>query len=443
MSPLRQMVKMFFHGEGSSITRNEPQSEVRRSTRQKTLPVKFSDFVVSSNVRYGLKKYACYANLFSVNYCFSTTLNKSVEPNSYIDSCKNENWVTAINQEIEALHRNNTRVVADFPVGRKAIVKMVTVRYLIGLVVFNNWPLYQLDVNNAFLYSDLHEEVYMSLPPGYYDKNETKVCRFVKSLYGLKQAPRQWNEKLTCALIENGFIQSKNDYSLYVKGKKGIFTALLVCVDDIDVTGNNHAEIEKFKQFLSLKFMIKDIGKLKYFMGIEVLENQNGVYLSQRKYCLELLSDYGLLACKPAATQLQQNIVFSFKESEKDNRHMHAPLQSHFAAGLRVLRYLKQAPGTGIHFYKCNKISLHAFSDADWAKCPKSRKCVSEDLDVEGLFPVNLFCDSSFAIQITSNLVFHEKTKHFETDLHLVRGKVSSGVIKTVKIRFLYVEGLK
>ncbi|GJT68068.1 ribonuclease H-like domain-containing protein [Tanacetum coccineum] len=276
------------------------------------------------------------------------------------------------------------------------VVKMVTVRYLIGLVVFNNWPLYQLDVNNAFLYSDLHEEVYMSLPPGYYDKNETKVCRFVKSLYGLKQAPRQWNEKLTCALIENGFIQSKNDYSLYVKSKKGMFTALLVYVDDIDVTSNNHAEIEK-------------------------------------KYCLELLSDYGLLACKPAATQLQQNIVFSFKESEKDNRHMHAPLQSHFAAGLRVLRYLKQAPGTGIHFYKCNKISLHAFSDADWAKCPKSRKSVSEDLDVEGLFPVNLFCDRSSAIQVAANLVFHEKTKHFEINLHL-SGLDSIGLSVLVRI---------
>ncbi|GJY68750.1 hypothetical protein Tco_0471732 [Tanacetum coccineum] len=163
--------------------------------------------------------------------------------------------------------------------------------------------------------------------------------------------------------------------------------------------------------------------------------------MSQRKYCLELLSEYGLLACKLVATPLQQNTVLSFVEIEKDkflqsmteyqklvgkliylsvtrpdiayvmhclSQHMHAPLQSHFSAGLRVLRYLKQAPGTGIQFKKDNVFSLHAYLDADWA--------------------------NSVAIQIAANPIFHEKTKHFEIDLHVVREKVSSGVIKTLKI---------
>nr|GEV84972.1 putative ribonuclease H-like domain-containing protein [Tanacetum cinerariifolium] len=71
------------------------------------------------------------------------------------------------------------------------VVKVVTVRCLISLIVHNNWPLFQLDVNNAFVYGDLHEDVYMDLPYGYYDRSETKLCKLVKSLYGLKQAPRQ------------------------------------------------------------------------------------------------------------------------------------------------------------------------------------------------------------------------------------------------------------
>ncbi|GKA27787.1 ribonuclease H-like domain-containing protein [Tanacetum coccineum] len=160
---------------------------------------------------------------------------------------------------------------------------MVTVRCLIGLAVFNNWPLFQLDVNNAFLYGDLHEDIYMSLPPGYYDKGATK-----------------------------------NDHPLYVKSKKGLFIALLVYVDDIVITQNNLDEVEKFKQFFSSIFMIKGVGKLKYFLRIKVWDNQNGICLSQRKYCLELLCDYGLLAGKPVATLLQQNTVLSFKESEHD-----------------------------------------------------------------------------------------------------------------------------
>ncbi|PWA51104.1 ribonuclease H-like domain-containing protein [Artemisia annua] len=510
------------NGEGPSNTEEEPQTEFRRSTRHKSQPIRFNDYIVSSSSRYGLEK----------NVCFATTLNKSVEPKSYQEASLNPKWNEAMDAEMEALHRNNTYEVTDLPPGRKAIgskwiwkikykssgevdrykarlvaqgfgqkegvdfeetfshvVKMVTVRCLINLAVTNDWPLYQLDVNNAFLYGDLHEEVYMKLPPGYYDKDETNVCRLLKSLYGLKQAPRQWNEKLTTVLVDHGFIQSKNDYSLYVKHDKGVFMALLVYVDDMVITGNNKLEIEKFKQFLNSKFMIKDLGVLKYFLGIEVLENDNGVCLTQRKYCLELLSEYGLLACKPAATPLQQNVVLNHVESNGDkfitnlteyqklvgkliylsvtrpdiayavhclSQHMHAPLQSHFNVGLRVLRYLKQGPGTGIQFNKGKKFSLHAFSDADWAKCLKTRKSVSgycvyfcnnlvswkskkqatisrssseaeyrclasatceiiwinkilKDLDIEGLLPVNLFCHSSSAIQIAANPVFHEK----------------------------------
>ncbi|GJU68849.1 ribonuclease H-like domain-containing protein [Tanacetum coccineum] len=127
----------------------------------------------------------------------------------------------------------------------------------------------------------------------------------------------------------------------------GIFIAILVYVDDIMITRNNGHEIDKFKRFLSSKFKIKDLGLLKYFLGIEVLEIENGLCLSQRKYCLELLSEYGLLACKPGATPLLQNVMFNHEESDN------------------VLRYLKNALGTGVQFYKGKSLYLHAYSDAD------------------------------------------------------------------------------
>ncbi|GJU35502.1 hypothetical protein Tco_1183856 [Tanacetum coccineum] len=160
---------------------------------------------------------------------------------------------------------------------------------------------------------------------------------------------------------------------------------------------------------------------------------------------------------------------------------MHAPLKSHFTAALRVLRYLKNAPGTSVQFHKGNSLSLHAFSDAVCAKCPKTRKYVPgfclyicnnlvswkskkqatisrystefeyrclasttyeiiwvvkilKDLGVDGLLPAHLYCDSSSTISIARNLIFHEKTTHFEIDLHLVREKVSDGVINVLKV---------
>ncbi|GKC69404.1 ribonuclease H-like domain-containing protein [Tanacetum coccineum] len=249
--------------------------------------------------------------------------------------------------------------LADLPVGRKTIgskwiyrIKYKASgeidRYKDRLVAQGFGQREGLDYEETFSPVD----VYMALPPGLYDKNETKVCKLVKSLYGLKQAPRQWNAKLTSFLIENGFIQSKNDYSLYVKSKKGLFVALLVYVDDIVVT---------------------DIA-----------------------YVVHCLS-----------------------------RHMHAPLQSHFSAGLRVLRYLKQAPGFCVYFcnnlvsWKSKKQATISRSSAESEyRCLASTACeviwiakILKDLDIESLFPVDLYCDSSAAIHITANLVFHEKTK--------------------------------
>lgn len=532
------------------------QPALRRSSRNTKTPARFNDYVVNSSVKYGLEKYVCYSNLSPVNYCFSTTLNKSIEPSSYDEAARNINWIQAINNETTALKENNTWTECDLPKGRKAIsskwlwkikykstgeidkykarlvakgfsqkegidyneifspvVKMSTVRCLINVAICNNWTLFQLDVNNAFLYGDLTEDVYMTLPPGF-DNHKSTVVKLNKSLYGLKQAPRQWNAKLTSTLKENGFVQSKFDYSLFTKNSGNVFLALLVYVDDIVITGNNANEIVKFKKFLKSKFKIKDLGKLKYFLGIEVLENDNGVCLSQRKYCLDLLHEYGLLACKPVDTPLPENTTLNHIESAGDcalknignyqklvgkliylthtrpdisyavhclSQYMHAPLESYLDAALRVLRFLKGSPGNGVQINKNGSLKLRAYADSDWARCPVTRKSVSGycvflgdslvtwkskkqttlsrssaeaeyrsmasctceiiwlnnllgDLGVKRSLPVVLYCDNSSALQIAGNPVFHEKTKHFEIDVHLVREKVAAGIIKTEKI---------
>ncbi|GKD14502.1 ribonuclease H-like domain-containing protein, partial [Tanacetum coccineum] len=133
-----------------------------------------------------------------------------------------------------------------------------------------------------------------------------------------EKTPRQWNAKLATTLIENGFSQSKSDYYLYTKSDKGVFLTLLVCVDDIIITGNSVSEIEKFKVYLKSKFMIKDLGKLKYFLGIEVVDTEKGICLNQRKYGLDLLSEYGMLACKPANTPSISKLVVSNEATKKD-----------------------------------------------------------------------------------------------------------------------------
>ncbi|GKD82663.1 hypothetical protein Tco_1349502 [Tanacetum coccineum] len=113
---------------------------------------------------------------------------------------------------------------------------------------------------------------------------------------------------------------------------------------------------------------------------------------------------------------------------------MHSPLNSHLKIAFKILRYLKGSPGLGIHFSKESGMSLKAYSDADWAKCVVTRKSILKDLHCENLLSVKLFCDSNPAIKIAANPVFHERTKHFEIDLHFVREEILNGVVKTMEV---------
>ncbi|GKA31493.1 ribonuclease H-like domain-containing protein, partial [Tanacetum coccineum] len=294
------------------------QSEPRRSSRVSKMPAKLNDYVIDSKLKYGLEKHVSYAKLNSMNYCFATTLYKSIEPTNYYEAATDPRWVEAMNDEIDALYRNHTWTIVDLPKGRKAIGNKWI--YKIKFKASGEIERYKarLHVNNAFLYGDLIEDVYMTLPLGFGDNNDNKVCKLNKSLYGLKQAPRQWNAKLNAVLVEDGFVQSKFHYSLFIKETRDVFVAHLVYVDDIVITGNCKTSIESFKMFLKNKFMIKDLGLLKSFLGIEVLENKSGISLTQRKYCLELIHEYGLFAAKPTTTPLQENTILSPKESEND-----------------------------------------------------------------------------------------------------------------------------
>lgn len=139
----------------------------------------------------------------------------------------------------------------------------------------------------------------MKMPPGFYGDSPTKVCKLRKSLYGLKQTPRCWFAKLSDALKRFGFKQSYFDYSLFTIIKGGRSLRVLVYVDDLILVSNDMNMLTKFKAYLSDCFKMKDRGKAKYFLGIEMVRRPMGMFLTQRKYALEIVAESGLLGCKP------------------------------------------------------------------------------------------------------------------------------------------------
>jgi len=226
----------------------------------------------------------------------------------------------------------------------------------------------------------------MSLPQCYHNKGgcltnaRPLVCRLRKSLYGLKQANRQWHAKLSTTITEMGFVQSKTNYALFVHSKSSYFTALLVYVDDILITGNDAQCVADLKRLLDVKFGIKDLGALKYFLGLEVARSDKDITFNQRKYALEVLTDLGMLGCKPMKTPMEQYLRLSKDKGEliddssqyrrltgklmyltltrpdicfvvnRLSYFLSKPRHPHMVAALKVLQYIKGALGQGLFF---------------------------------------------------------------------------------------------
>lgn len=149
------------------------------------------------------------------------------------------------------------------------VAKINSIHILLAFAVHSNWPLHQLDVKNAFLNEDLEEEVFMKLPLRFEGKlGSEKVCRLKKSLYGLKQSPRAWFERFEKAVKGQGYCQSQVDHTLFFKhSSDGEIAILIVYVDDIILTGDDYAELERLKMVLAREFEIKDLGTLKYLVS--------------------------------------------------------------------------------------------------------------------------------------------------------------------------------
>lgn len=183
------------------------------------------------------------------------------------------------------LERRKVRLVAkgftqkeglDYTETFSLVVKLTTVCFLLKVAASKHWFLHQLDIPNAFLNGELNEEIYMKIPEEYAERKgitlpKGSVIRLNKSIYGLKQAFRQWFIKLSATLLRLGFSRGTGDHTLFLKtDADGHYIAVLVYVDDIIIASANESVSKALIQDLSQQFKLRDLGVLKYFLGLEI-----------------------------------------------------------------------------------------------------------------------------------------------------------------------------
>ena len=430
---------------GNQISNSEP---VHTSITELDIPIALRKGVRTCT-HHPIEKYVSYGKLSQGYRTFVASLDSTQIPRNIHEALQHPEWTAAVTEEIQALVKNHTWELTTLPEGKKMVgckwifsikynadgsinrykarlvakgytqsygvdyeetfapvAKLNSVRVILSLAANLDWPLHQLDIKNAFLNGELEEEVYMQIPSGLESSSTSnKVCKLRKSLYGLKQSPRAWFDRLTRVVKEDGFTQCQSDHTVFVKhSSEGKVALFIVYVDDIVITGDDHDQIRHLKRLLAKEFEVKDLAQLKYFLGMEVARTKNGIYVSQRKYTLDLLQETGMLGCKVAHTPIEpakrSNLEDGSSPANKDryqslvgkliylthtrpdigfavsmaSRHMTNPTNIHMNAVNRILQYLKGTPGRGLYFKKNSNRGIEVYTDSDWAGCVVDRK---------------------------------------------------------------------
>ncbi|GJY47311.1 ribonuclease H-like domain-containing protein [Tanacetum coccineum] len=340
----------------------------------------------------------------------------------------------------------------DFDGTFSLIVKPVTIHTVLSLVMSRKWPIHQLDVKNAFLNDDLFETVYMYQPPGFVDF--------------------QYHHHVCIAEISGSRV-----------------AYLFIYVDDIILTASSSILLQQIIDSLHKEFDMTDLGELNYFLGISAVRHSTGLFLSHKKYALQLLQLAHMVHCNPSRTPVDTETKLGPDGVPQICLYMHDPREPHFAAFKRVLRYVKGTLDLGFHVYASATTSLVGYIDVDWAGCPSTRRstsgyCVflgdtllpwsakrhhtishsSAEAEYQGVANVvaetawvrNLlherhsplmtstlvYCDNVNAVNMSANPVQHQRTKNIEIDIHFVRDMVKAGHVRVfhVSFRFQYAD---
>nr|KYP57385.1 Retrovirus-related Pol polyprotein from transposon TNT 1-94 [Cajanus cajan] len=265
-----------------------------------------------------------------------------------------------------------------------------------------------MDVKSAFLNGTISEEVYVNQSPGFEnDLLSSYVFKLKKALYGLKQAPRAWYDKLSSFLTSNNFIRGKIDSTLFRKELKDDFIIVQIYVDDIIFCSTNENLYQEFSKLMQDEFQMSMMGELEFFLGLQIVQSNEGIKIHQTKCTKELLKKYKMEDAKPIKTPMHPSSTLSLNEDSLDvdstmyqgmlgsllylttsrldimfnvcacARFQVRPKVVHLQVFKHILGYLKRIANLEISFYRSHNFSLLGYCDGDYAWDRWERKSTS------------------------------------------------------------------
>lgn len=401
----------------TKIEKDENQLKIpRKSERVRSCPDRYDEFKMKNKI--------------IANYCrtdIPVTFEEAIQSN------ESKKWIEAMDKEISGIRLNKTWKLVDSEEKKVIDVKwiynkksngtykarlvvrgfqqkdeiddiyapvanMQTLKILLVYCCKMGLNIEQMDVETAFLNGKVTSEVYVNQPKGY-DDGTNRVCKLIKALYGLKESPRAWYECLDKYLLKLGFIRSNVDYCLYTLKLKEDTVYLLIYVDDLLICSKNIELIKKVKKMLSDKFKMKDLGKIKEYLGIIITYDvsRKEMKLTQKEYIRSLAEKYDVENCKTYKTPMEVNLKLEKSDDcERDikyrnligallyissatrpdisfavnylSRFQNCYNNTHFKYALRILKYLYVTRDLSLS-YNGNKDTeiIDCYVDADWA----------------------------------------------------------------------------
>ena len=391
------------------------------------------------------------STLITVDYCYRAVCGVPLTFKEAMVSPQSDKWKRAMDEEMQSLEENQTFTLTKLPEGRKTVggrwvysikedndgreqykarfvakgysqragidygetfsptANLTSVRVVMQKAAQENLILHQMDVKTAYLHAPIDRDIYMDQPEGYEKVGENLVCKLEKSLYGLKQSGRNWNEMLHKCLINDNFTQNPADHCVYTKESKQAGKVIIVIwVDDLIIAANNTRSLEQVKAMLSTRFKMKDLGRLKHFLGIDFSQSDDCVTMSQQRYVEKILNRFDMQECRTCETPCEQKIDYSddapkmndvrkYREAVgsliylatctrpdlcfvvgKLSQHFANPTDENWVTVKHVLRYLRGTTDKQLTFKKSSDgLGLLAYSDADWGADTTDRRSTS------------------------------------------------------------------